>query len=170
MKRGSLVNDISGKRNGRLTALRRSSRHSISGNYYWWFKCDCGGTIETLPSNVFKEKNGTKSCGCAAKSRHHGRRWLTAMIYDYKRHAEKLGVPYELTRTQFEDMCVLKCHYCGNENRGGIDRIDSTKGYVPENCVPCCKTCNYMKRSMTKEAFVEQCRKVVAMCVVASLR
>jgi hypothetical protein len=32
----------------------------------------------------------------------------------------------------------------------GIDRVDNEKGYLVENCVPCCFTCNSLKKSVTK--------------------
>lgn len=36
----------------------------------------------------------------------------------------------------------------------GIDRVDSAKSYNAENCVPCCKVCNYMKRSLSRSEFL----------------
>jgi len=35
----------------------------------------------------------------------------------------------------------------------GIDRIDNTKDYTLDNCVPCCKNCNYAKRTLTQHDF-----------------
>ena len=37
----------------------------------------------------------------------------------------------------------------------GIDRIDSSVGYVPGNVVPCCKYCNMAKMDRTKEEFLK---------------
>jgi len=42
----------------------------------------------------------------------------------------------------------------------GIDRIDNTKGYTPENCVPCCFEVNAMKRDFSEQRFIELCAKV----------
>lgn len=42
----------------------------------------------------------------------------------------------------------------------GIDRIDNNRGYVKENCVPCCKTCNYAKRKMDLLTFKEWARRL----------
>lgn len=42
----------------------------------------------------------------------------------------------------------------------GIDRVDSTKGYSPDNCVPCCKLCNTMKLSLKKDEFLEHVSKI----------
>lgn len=35
----------------------------------------------------------------------------------------------------------------------GIDRVDTTKGYIEGNVVPCCCTCNYAKHTMTVPEF-----------------
>jgi len=65
------------------------------------------------------------------------------------------------------------CHYCGrppnqlpkgaNMNpslrRNGIDRMDNTRGYEPDNCVSCCASCNREKRAQTFEVFVENTKR-----------
>lgn len=43
----------------------------------------------------------------------------------------------------------------------GIDRKDSNVGYIFENCVTCCSTCNRAKGKLTEEEFVSMCQKVV---------
>ncbi len=42
----------------------------------------------------------------------------------------------------------------------GIDRIDSSLGYIVSNCVSCCKRCNYMKNSLSLEAFIAHVNKI----------
>jgi uncharacterized C2H2 Zn-finger protein len=40
------------------------------------------------------------------------------------------------------------CHYCQgalNETGSGLDRKDSSKGYITGNCVPCCWKCNLIR-------------------------
>ena len=39
----------------------------------------------------------------------------------------------------------------------GIDRVDSNKPYVKENCVPCCYTCNIHKFTFSQNGFLEKC-------------
>jgi hypothetical protein len=36
----------------------------------------------------------------------------------------------------------------------GIDRVDNTKGYSVDNCVPCCRRCNVAKADMTPDQFL----------------
>jgi len=157
-----------GDRFHNLVAHCRTNRKSGSGNYYWIFKCDCGGWTESLPANVCREKGGTISCGCVQKSRQHGKAWLKRMIFDYKKHAKKLSVSYELTLEKFEMLCRSNCCYCGRAGRNGIDRVNPTKGYTQVNCVPCCKICNYMKRSMLVDSFLSHIEKIYN-CTVSSV-
>ena len=42
----------------------------------------------------------------------------------------------------------------GHEAYSGIDRIDSSVGYEPNNVVSCCKICNYAKSNLTKDDFI----------------
>jgi hypothetical protein len=47
---------------------------------------------------------------------------------------------------------------CTNGSRGiytynGIDRVDNSKGYTPENTVPCCKICNKIKGTGDVQTF-----------------
>lgn len=86
------------------------------------------------------------------------------MAYNRKCHK-----PHQYTLT-LEDCARLytgNCHYCGARPNqtitayahtkfrvNGIDRVDSTKGYVAENCVSCCATCNFAKRSMSITEFL----------------
>ena len=42
----------------------------------------------------------------------------------------------------------------------GIDRLDSSKGYTINNCVPCCSKCNLMKSNFKKEDFLQHISKI----------
>lgn len=83
---------------------------------------------------------------------------------------------------EFKNLISSPCVYCGGgfdnykkdrrrtKNKGlvtptvlyytGIDRIDSTKGYIKDNCAPCCFTCNHAKTNMPKEEFYSWIKKV----------
>ena len=54
----------------------------------------------------------------------------------------------------------LPCLYCGvldPAHLNGIDRLDNATGYLPDNCVPCCWTCNMMKNTLDPKTFVARC-------------
>lgn len=44
----------------------------------------------------------------------------------------------------------------------GIDRVNNRRGYLPGNCVPCCSTCNTMKRDLPAAIFLSWLDRVVA--------
>ena len=94
----------------------------------------------------------------------------------YRKGAEARGLKIELTNEDFKKLFQGNCFYCGqapkqiisnslplkinvlNPEKGsyihnGIDRLDSYKNYTLENCVSCCKDCNYAKKDMTAEQF-----------------
>ena len=86
------------------------------------------------------------------------------------------NIENSLTFNEFLEFTnVDQCHYCGNpitwtshrHNRGvyhgyNLDRKNNDSGYTKDNCVVCCEMCNYMKRMMTIEKFIQHCKDVVA--------
>lgn len=36
----------------------------------------------------------------------------------------------------------------------GIDRVDNSKGYTSDNCVPCCWACNNAKKNNSSSEFL----------------
>lgn len=68
-----------------------------------------------------------------------------------------------LTVEEIRTIMLSNCHYCGGSPKNrririaikytGIDRVDSNKGYISGNCVPCCNACNRAKSDMTLDEF-----------------
>jgi hypothetical protein len=91
----------------------------------------------------------------------------TSLTYDHvlrkwfnqRKSAHKRGIQFALTPTSIMNMLrAKKCHYSGIKLTPGarpgeqqkltdfsIDRIDSSKGYIPGNVVACCRAVNEMK-------------------------
>jgi len=46
-------------------------------------------------------------------------------------------------------------------NRNGVDRVDSNKGYLVRNCVPCCEYCNFLKNKLTLNNFYQHLEKII---------
>jgi len=70
--------------------------------------------------------------------------------------------PFHLTFEQFMTFWQQPCSYCNDSiDTIGIDRVDSNKDYILENCIPCCSTCNMMKSTLTKEQWFAHMRKVL---------
>ena len=97
------------------------------------------------------------------------------VLASYRKSADARGIKFDLTESEFAEITKQDCHYCGSESsskkkskRGnadayiynGVDRIDSTKGYSPENVVPCCSICNYMKQELNVDVFLAHVEKI----------
>jgi len=69
-----------------------------------------------------------------------------------KRRAVKSGIPFEITLDDFRELRSKNiCYYCQiplSSTAPGLDRLDSSKGYSKDNCVPCCLRCNTIKRDL----------------------
>lgn len=101
-------------------------------------------------------------------------RGLFRKVYsDYRRKAEKKGLIFDISYIQFLRTVKSNCYYCqkmpmrrapkaidGIFYMNGIDRLDSTKGYIDGNIVPCCMTCNKMKSDLSKRDFVNAIKKI----------
>lgn len=76
----------------------------------------------------------------------------------YIDRATKKGFAFEISEEDYKLITNGNCFYCHREStedsRNGIDRIDSEKGYILDNCVPCCSECNYMKNRFSFESFM----------------
>lgn len=68
---------------------------------------------------------------------------------------------FELTNEQYENLRSLPCYICkrniDSNHTNGIDRYNNLKGYVIDNCRPCCGDCNYMKKDLLHDDFIYQC-------------
>ena len=84
---------------------------------------------------------------------------LKGRFIGYKTGAKRKGLIFEFTLDEFSKIINKSCYYCG-EDGYGIDRIDSSVGYLKDNCVSCCSMCNYMKNNYTEEEFIGQCIKI----------
>ena len=104
-----------------------------------------------------------------------------------KRHRNKFGNENYIDFNIFKKLSLSNCFYCNSKpsntqpdvryetRRGkkekltitnfvlkynGIDRIDSSRGYVSGNVLPCCKNCNTAKNILTQTQFKEFIKKV----------
>jgi len=76
---------------------------------------------------------------------------------NYKRSANDKNLNFEISTEEFDKIIKAPCHYCGIiQERGfnGVDRVNSEVGYVTDNCVSACSMCNYMKASLSENAFL----------------
>jgi hypothetical protein len=174
--------DMAGRRFNRLTGLHVVRHRGVRA---WAFRCDCGKETVAVASDVTTGK--VKSCGClrnektAERSRilkrlGPGVARFRQVLKHYTDRARRDGLAWALSELQARSLMEKPCTYCGappsNVNRAprgwwgefiwnGIDRINSSGGYVPSNCVPCCSKCNYMKAELTVVEFIEHVTRIV---------
>jgi hypothetical protein len=71
-------------------------------------------------------------------------------------------ISFDLTEKEYIDLRNDKCFYCHrkttHEHHNGIDRINSSIGYVLSNCLTCCYDCNIAKRDTTPDIFINHCK------------
>lgn len=73
--------------------------------------------------------------------------------------AKKWGAPYILL-ADFTELSSQPCVYCGDDGRVGIDRVDNSIGYTRENSAPACTLCNFMKKALTAQDFLNHITKI----------
>jgi hypothetical protein len=102
------------------------------------------------------------------KNRNKSREYLKTPIGKYnaiKTRCKRSEKQFLLTFKQYVNVTKTNlCFYCSEnlpEYGSGIDRIDSNKGYVQDNCRPCCTMCNRMKSDYTESEFLSQMKKIL---------
>lgn len=165
--------DLTGMKYNRLTVLKRD----IDKKGVWYIcECDCGN-IKSIRSNSFVGGH-TKSCGCLHKDvastfaiPDNGSA-KNKLYYQYKKKADKKGYEFNLTFEEFISLTKQNCYYCDKQPQqvfkskkskylyNGVDRKNNYLGYTKNNCVSCCSTCNYAKRTQQHDAFVVWIEKV----------
>lgn len=167
--------DLTGKKFGKLKVLEFSHSQKM-GNYtfrMWKVRCDCG-TLKTV-KGAHLMSGDTKSCGCYNKAHlAPGEASMNTLISNYKRHAKNRNLDWGLSKEEVRKVTKLNCYYCGSEPKqearnkrcngtyiyNGIDRVDNSKGYFLDNCVPCCGVCNRLKSDMSYTEFKQHIQKI----------
>lgn len=173
---------------GRLT-LTRAVGYYLEGKdnkkrAAFEFLCECGNIVVARGKDVKDEK--IKSCGClhsetsrnqGYKNRLEGSQAIVNNIWNrFNQNASRRNIYVGINKTQMEQFLKQDCTYCGSNSSStyksknnycreyaynGIDRINSSKGYVPENCVACCKYCNWAKNKQSVEEFEQWIDRLV---------
>ena len=166
--------DLTGQKFGRLLVL---SYLETRGKVAWWLcRCDCG--VEKPISRTALHSK-TKSCGCLHREVIRSPR----RIYKYKlslheavfnnirahaaAQARKRCLVWSIDDELLSQLSFGNCFYCGAPPSmrkkarkdayivvNGIDRVNNRLGYIPGNCVSCCRACNRSKCTMSMKEFV----------------
>lgn len=166
--------DLTGKVFDKLTVIDFS--HKNKGRIFWNCLCECGNT--SICATATLTSGGATQCyACGRKFYEAGKSGMNILYKQYKHDAKKRGYEFNLSKDDFKELTSQDCVYCGAEpnfrintnttdNHGdyiynGIDRVDNTQGYEMDNCVPCCRLCNWMKRDLTEDEFIEHIKKIL---------
>jgi hypothetical protein len=159
--------NLAGQRFGKLLVIDINKEAQRTAKcMYWNCKCDCGNSCVVAGRRLKEHRIG--SCGCAGLKNKFKNICFRAIFGQYKSSAKKRNLPFELSKEEFEALTKGTCFFCGKEPGqlrksttsddtyyyNGIDRLDSSKGYVKGNVVSCCKDCNMAKMDNSVSYFI----------------
>jgi len=157
-------------------------------NIYKWNAICLNCNKEFIVPSSYLNSNA-KSCGCKLKEHREefgkkfagtnklndGESGFNILYNDYVRSANRRNFQFNITVEKFRELTKSNCHYCGEapckisydssskKTTGyifnGLDRKDSKVGYIEKNVLPCCSICNYAKRSMSYNDYINHIKK-----------
>lgn len=121
-------------------------------------ECSMCGEVKELTENFYVDR--VRTCGWASRCKPCWKIYNQYMVY--KHNAKTRGLPFKLSRPQFDKLVSGDCAYCGDPPNpvNGVDRKDSSKGYTVENAVSCCEDCNRLKMAMPSEKFKRKIHQI----------
>lgn len=165
--------DLTGKVFGLWTVVGFS--HSDGKKRIWDCRCECGNT-KKMHTGAFRASRGCWECGVKRRARSP----INTMIRSFQNHCKEIGREFAVTKEFLLDLlerqgfcCALsglpigfadniEGHQKRRETTASLDRIDSTKGYLPGNVQWVHKHINKMKQDFTDETFIKFCQAVTA--------
>jgi len=143
-------------------------------------RCDCGETRSVRQTSL-RTGRVTRCAKCsrvvAGLNRRRPVQDETAIrkrLYEYKKNAAVKGIVFLMDDTVAISLMMGNCWYCGSPPTNpvpakrrkstvllnGIDRLDHLAGYTTNNCVACCRQCNYAKRISSPDEFLRWARRL----------
>lgn len=172
------LEDLTNQVFDRLSVVDRGPSNSYE-HTRWNCECSCGTRLLVYASDLKLKK--MRSCGClkrellrAARIKPEGEGAFSSLYAQYQKGGRERDKEFTLTKDEFRKIVIAACHYCGkppamrvfsearmkrNNVNGnfiynGIDRKDNGAGYILDNCLPCCKTCNFAKNTLSYDEFI----------------
>lgn len=109
----------------------------------------CNGCKKILPlEEGFYKTNDKYEYRCKECSRQRTHRDFRTPNGRYRSSiniAKTRKLEWNIAKDDYVNLITQQCHYCKeslNETGVGLDRKDNSKGYILNNVVPCCWTCN----------------------------
>lgn len=173
------INDLTGRRFGKWTVIRRAENRSYSKTAVYLCRCDCGS--ESIIPGYPLTSNKTRGCNkCRDRSGYKGPTWTGYQeipgkwFSKTKTNANRRGLEYSLEKefvwrlfvSQY-GRCALSgipIHFGDVSVAGGctasLDRIDSSKGYTEDNVQFVHAKINRLKMNMPQEEFLRWVRLI----------
>ena len=97
-----------------------------------------------------------------ADARDKGKVNGTIKLRSVRKSATQRNISFHIGIKWFREHIMGKpCIYCGGDSHNGMDRLDNSIGYEPENCVPCCHWCNVIKFTYSVSEMLEHIKKIL---------
>ena len=172
---------IIGEKFGPFEVLETVRHINPNGGVITKYKCKCTkcGDIQIKQLHHLKGFKGDGCLKCTTKLTSQPRISIHERNYTNYKQKIKSQTQHEfnLSFEEFDSLVIKNCYYCGSEpifperfknefknreieNFNGIDRIDSSKGYIFDNCVSCCSICNRMKSDIIQSNFLNHINKI----------
>ncbi|HUS50147.1 MAG TPA: hypothetical protein VMZ91_08270 [Candidatus Paceibacterota bacterium] len=166
-----------GKQFGELTVIKFNS--NINGKRRWIVKCNkdkCGKEYSISENRLLYSKI-TTCYECSSKKRRL-KNTVNIMLWQTIKYSAKkrnIGISPVINREYLYNLYIKqnrKCALSGQniylsasitdkkENTASVDRIDSSKGYIPNNLQWVHKKVNKMKWDLSQDYFIKLCEKV----------
>lgn len=154
-----------GDRVNKLVVKEILQERSRFGAIYIICTCSCGEEIK-LRADTFRSGNFNNCPKCGIWSTFDS---LSHFYSEYKNSSKDRKLEFKLTKEDVGNVINKNCHYCNKLPeerfikkgkkikkiiRNGIDRIDSSKGYIKGNILPCCYQCNIAKSNLSYLEFL----------------
>lgn len=177
-----------GENIGELTFVREADPYVWGDREYRRGIFICGGCDKEFEASLSNVRTGnTTRCRESANKLlrlPEGEATVRDLYGTYKWGAKRRDIEFDLDYETFRRLTQQPCTYCGQEpasvhrsnfeerererERGtngsytynGVDRVDNDKGYCCENCITCCKQCNFSKSQLTVEEFLSWVEQV----------
>lgn len=173
--------DLTGQKFNMLTVISLAKTTRSGKHKKWLCKCVCGNEKAILQTHLVQ--GNSRSCGCLhrrAGAQHPNFKGCGEIRAKYFKSMEinalrrnRTPIPFEITIEEIWELFLKqdrKCALSGmpisfpkradGQRAASLDRIDSSKGYVPGNVQWVHKDVNWMKGSFTQEYFVNICKKI----------
>lgn len=138
------------------------------------YVCECGNKTLNKAYQKVKTQKMCKKCRNTNFYKVNLETSFNALFNDYVQSATRRKLVFTLSKDEFKTLTKENCFYCGcypasirrpKATSGeyvynGIDRKNNSIGYVLDNCVSCCKTCNFAKHQLGYNEFLNHVKRI----------